>query len=122
MVMRHRHSSGSVKEVNHRMRATPSGRSAPWIAKQTPSFQSCCTQPKLEALYSEQNVTGEEARTAFLRTSSEAAFLHGKVCTSRFFTHHILSKNTSLAQMVRSHDTSAYDILFEDERELELPY
>jgi alkylation response protein AidB-like acyl-CoA dehydrogenase len=77
---------------------------------------------KLEALYTENAVEGEEAQDAFRRANSEAAFLHGKVCTSSFFTHHILSKNVSLAQILRSHDTSAYEILFEDERELELPY
>ena len=79
-------------------------------------------QTKLETLYTDNHVEGAEAQAAFLRTNSEAAFLHGKVCTSSFFTNHILSKNVSLAQILRSHDTSAYDILFEDERELELPY
>ena len=76
---------------------------------------------KLQTLFADNGAETAEQKTALIRNNNDAAFYHGKVCTAQFFVHNILPKNLSIAATIRSQDMSAMDILFQDERDVEVP-
>jgi hypothetical protein len=67
---------------------------------------------KLHQLYAQEQLTTNEAQEKFLQQNSDAAFYHSKICTARFFIHHILSKNIGFAESIRAHDRSPIDVIF----------
>jgi len=73
--------------------------------------QAMVASEKLTALYEAKGAESNEQKAALLKDNEEAAFLDGKLKTSRFFTVNLLPENRSLKQAMVSNDTSVLDVV-----------
>ena len=73
--------------------------------------QAMLAADKLAALCAEKGAKDDAAKAALIKDNEEAAFLDGKLKTSRFFTVNLLPENRSLTQSIISNDTSVLDVV-----------